>query len=128
MLVSKTKANNTTFTDGVLKSVLIKSGYIEKNLSCYIPFGQKTVGYNRFFRAYNNDIKISKVLVVPFESNMQNATYVECGFFHEDKNPQIYKVVQCQELFDSKPKCLQLSLEKIKTKFDDKRGTNGSSS
>lgn len=121
MLIKKQSQTSTTFNDGILKSVSIRNGGILKDLSSYIPFGQKTVGYNRFFRAYNNDIKISKVVVVPFESELQDADYVECGFFREHNQPSIYKVVQCQELLDSKPMCLQLSLEKVKTKFDDRR-------
>ena len=121
MLQKKQTTNEITFVDGVVRGVTIKNGSIIKNDTPDIYFGSYTVGFNRFMRAYNNDIKIAKVINVPFRAPLQDSLYVEASFFRKKQSKDIFKVVQCQEIFDSKPPCLRLSLEKVKTKFDDSR-------
>lgn len=121
MLQKKQTTNEITFVDGVVRGVTIKNGSIIKNDTPDIHFGSYTVGFNRFMRAYNNDIKIAKVINVPFRAPLQDSLYVEASFFRKKQSKDIFKVVQCQEIFDSMPPCLRLSLEKVKTKFDDSR-------
>lgn len=121
MLQKKQTTNEITFVDGVVRGVTIKNGSIIKNDTTDIHFGSYTVGFNRFMRAYNNDIKIAKVINVPFRAPLQDSLYVEASFFRKKQSKDVFKVVQCQEIFDSKPPCLRLSLEKVKTKFDDSR-------
>lgn len=121
MLQKKQTTNEITFVDGVVRGVSIKNGSITENMTKDIHFGSYTVGINRFMRAYNNDIKIAEVINVPFQAPLQNSMYVEASFFRRKKVHTIFRVVQCQEIFDSKPPCLRLSLEEVKTKFDDER-------
>lgn len=114
------KGTSATFTDGKVRGIQIRDGKILKNLTDMIPVGIKTVGFNRYFRSLNQDIKISKVVVMPFEAPIDDSVYLELFMFRQ-KGAQIYKIVQLQELADSKPPCLQLSLEKVRTNFTDLR-------
>lgn len=109
------------FIDGNLKGIAISGSIIKADLTPVIPLKSQTVGFNRFYRAKNEDIKVAKVVRVPYCPELLDAQHVEAGFYREKKQKDIFKVVQVQELLQEAPPCLQLSLERVKTNFKDER-------
>lgn len=111
---------NVSFSDGRIRGIRAKNGKITENLTAWVPCGLETVGMNRFYRSLNADRKISKVVTAPYEADFDDCVLVELQLFRR-RGVQIYKVVQLQELDGTKPKCLQFSLEKDRTVYNDMR-------
>lgn len=109
-----------SFSDGRIRGIKIREGKIVENLTEWVPCGTETVGMNRFYRSLNADRKLAYVVTIPYEADFDDSVHVEMGLFRK-RGTAIYKVVQLQELDGSKPKCLQLSLEKDRTQYTDLR-------
>lgn len=69
-----------------------------------IPFQLRTVGSRRFFEAAQIGHTISRVIRIPDIGMMLNDCQV-------DIRGQTFQVLQMQQIMDTCPRCLQLSLE-----------------
>lgn len=69
-----------------------------------VPYQLRTVGSKRFFEAVQIGHTIQRVIRIPEIGWMLNDCQV-------DIRGQTYQVLQMQEIMDTCPRCLQLSLE-----------------
>ena len=69
-----------------------------------IPFDLRTVGSKRFFEAAQIGHTISRVIRIPDVGRAVN----DCAVCIRG---QTYQILQAQEIMDTCPRCLQLSLE-----------------
>ena len=69
-----------------------------------IPYQLRTVGSKRFFEAVQIGHTIQRVIRIPDIGRMLNDCQVNI-------RGQTYQVLQMQEIMDTCPRCLQLSLE-----------------
>lgn len=122
MLISKAKQSECiSFSDGYLIGIQIKDGSIEKNLTENIYLSLDTVGIDRFYRAYANDRKITKLVKIPMINRIDNVQFVELFEFKWLNEGKIYRVIQIQEVYDSRPSHYKLSLEEVNQRYDDLR-------
>ena len=70
----------------------------------HVPYQLRTVGSKRFFEAAQIGHTISRVIRIPDIGMALNDCQVSI-------QGQTYQVLQMQEIMDSCPRCLQLSLE-----------------
>lgn len=70
----------------------------------HVPYQLRTVGSKRFFEAVQIGHTISRVIRIPDIGMALNDCQVSI-------RGQTYQVLQMQEIMDSCPRCLQLSLE-----------------
>lgn len=112
-----------TFEDGYLTGVKIEGSKVTKDVTGKVAFKSKTVGFNRFYRAKQEDIHVTKVVRFPLMPGFDPYafTHIDLREFRSPNVMSIYRVVQVQELFDEKPAQIQLSLEKIRTAYKDGR-------
>lgn len=115
------KNNRRTFNDGWAMGVKIDKSSIVKNLTGHIPFGNEVIGMNRFFRAKQEDVKLSKMISLPSGADLDGVSHVEVHDYRKDGSARYFRIVQVQEIPDSAPPCLQVSLEDVKTNFKDLR-------
>ncbi|WP_304818156.1 hypothetical protein [Faecalibaculum rodentium] len=114
------KNNRQLFNDGILTGIRIDGPKITENLTRPIPYGNKVIGESRFYHAMGEKVQLSKVVVIPWEQGMMDIGKVELQDF-KDGAHGIFKVVQFQEVPDSAPPAMQLSLEKLTTHYEDLR-------
>ncbi len=69
-----------------------------------VPYELRTVGSKRYYEAEMAGHSVSKVIRVPELGIPLNNCCVEIGV-------DTYQIVQVQEITDTNPRCLQLSLE-----------------
>lgn len=69
-----------------------------------VPYARRTVGSKRFFEAELAGHTISKMIRVPEVGVPLNCCQVRI-------DGQVYEIVQVQEIDDTCPRCLQLTLE-----------------
>ena len=69
-----------------------------------VPYQLRTVGSRRFFEAAQIGHTISRVIRIPDVGMALNDCFVTI-------RGQTYQVLQAQEIMDTNPRCLQLSLE-----------------
>lgn len=69
-----------------------------------VPFQLRTVGSKRFFEAVQIGHTIQRVIRIPDVGMALNDCFVTI-------RGQTYQILQAQEIMDSNPRCLQLSLE-----------------
>lgn len=69
-----------------------------------VPFQLRTVGSKRFFEAVQIGHTIQRVIRIPDVEFDMNDCFVTI-------RGQTYQILQAQEIMDSNPRCLQLSLE-----------------
>lgn len=72
-----------------------------------LPFDYKTVGYDRYWKAAQADVKISMAISVPFRPEISTQSIAVMG-----DNTQYY-VRHVQRITDTRPQTLKLSLEKV---------------
>ena len=72
-----------------------------------LPFDYKTVGYDRYWKAAQADVKISMAISVPFRPEISTQSVAVMG-----DNTQYY-IRQVQRITDTRPQTLKLSLEKV---------------
>lgn len=110
-----------TFNDGVLTVYKVgniagignmpKDGLIQKFTNT-IPYEERTVGMNRFIANKQENTLIEQLLRIPRIN----------GIAREDVVVPIdgeqYRIKQIQSINNVEPRCLDLSLEKVVTKYD----------
>lgn len=69
-----------------------------------VPYNLRTVGSKRFYEAAQIGHTLSRVVRIPDIGREVN----DC---HAVIRGKTYQIVQCQEITDTSPRCLQLSLE-----------------
>lgn len=77
--------------------------YKYKNLG----FSNRVLGFKRYFEASANQIKIDRVIRIPFLNGIDNYDYVEI-------NSIKYGVKMVQEIYDSNPISIDLTLDKAR--------------
>lgn len=103
-----------TFNSGIVRLAYILQGERLRYKGNPLRYNERTVGLRRFFQADQVGRKISKVIRVP---KIKDISENDVAIINNNQ----YSIVQMQNIDDTKPKCWQLTLEKIKTrlKFDD---------
>lgn len=114
------KNNRQLFNDGTLIGIRTDGPKITENLTRAIPYGNKVIGESRFYHAMGEKVQLSKVIVIPWEQEMMGIGKIELQDF-KDGTRGIFKIVQFQEIPDSAPPAMQLSLEKLTTHYEDSR-------
>lgn len=120
MLRAKILKDSETFNDGVLNVLKATDGVIEKNIFCDIKYGNKTFGVSRFFNAQVSGNEIDKMIVIPFVDCIDRTNILELRE-HRTGNVKLFEIVMIQELFNSAPRCLQITLRKTGIKYVDNR-------
>ena len=126
MLKAKKMSESETFNDGSINVLKAKDGVIESNLFENIHCGFKTFGVKRFFSSQESGNEIEKMIVVPFNDKIERENLIELIDFRT-KSTSIYEIIMIQELYDSAPKCLQISLRKTTINYVDNRPDNQTS-
>ena len=93
-----------TFLDGTCDLYAQDENGKQKLVRENVPYQLRTVGTRRLFEAAQIGHTISRVIRIPDIGMALND-------FHVSIRGQTYQVLQMQEIMDSCPRCLQLSLE-----------------
>ena len=98
-----------TFLDGLCAIFGQDENGKQKLVRGNVPYQLRTVGSRRFFEAAQIGHTISRVIRVPKIGRDLN----DCQVVIHDgsEKGQLYQILQAQEIMDTKPRCLQLSLE-----------------
>lgn len=93
-----------TFLDGTCDLYAQDENGKQKLVRETVPYQLRTVGSRRFFEAAQIGHTISRVIRIPDVGMALNDCFVTI-------RGQTYQVLQAQEIMDTNPRCLQLSLE-----------------
>lgn len=93
-----------TFLDGTCDLYAQDENGKQKLVRENVPYQLRTVGSRRFFEAAQIGHTISRVIRIPDVGMALNDCFVTILW-------QTYQVLQAQEIMDTNPRCLQLSLE-----------------
>ena len=93
-----------TFLDGTCDLYAQDENGKQKLVRENVPYQLRTVGSRRFFEAAQIGHTISRVIRIPDVGMALNDCFVTI-------RGQTYQVLQAQEIMDTNPRCLQLSLE-----------------
>ena len=93
-----------TFLDGTCDLYAQDDNGMPQLIRQNLPYQLRTVGSKRFFEAAQIGHTISRVIRIPDIGMALNDCQVSI-------QGQTYQVLQMQEIMDSCPRCLQLSLE-----------------
>lgn len=93
-----------TFLDGCCVILSQDETGREVKLLENVPFDLRTVGSKRFFEAAQIGHTISRVIRIPDVGRAVNDCSVNI-------RGQTYQILQAQEIMDTCPRCLQLTLE-----------------
>ena len=95
------------FNDGILAIFSINESDELVPIISGIRFGRRTVGSKRFFEAYEYQHRVDEVVRIPYTAPIlaNDVAVIE--------NVQ-YNILQVQKIFDTMPKCLQLTLEELR--------------
>lgn len=104
-----------TFNDGKLDVCEAAGRTLKTTKLPGVHFGNRTVGERRFWDAKVLGSVISKMVCVPYTSEIERDHIV----IIEGRQ---YCIAQTQEKFDASPPCLYLSLESIQPPYRDERG------
>lgn len=116
----KSKNNRTLFNSGSLTGILVEGSRITRSLTRPTPYGDRTIGFSRFYKAKGEDVRLSKLVSIPEGDDWHDIKYVQVQNYRSGRK-EVFKVVQVQDLFDSAPPAILLSLEDVKTPFEDIR-------
>ena len=117
------KNNSIRFNEGKIQFLVTdKYKQITENFGSPILCGAPTVGYRRFFEAKQAGVSADLVVTVPiqYQSLCAQKELLEYESFRIP-GKAIYRVVQVQIRPDSAPPCLQLTLQKEREPYEDKR-------
>lgn len=104
-----------TFNDGMIEVCVVKERSIIANrLDKKIRYGNKVLGFSRFYKAKVASDTVDKVISIPFISAVQRGDLVILGL-------EQYKINLIQDKFDTKPPSRYLTLERINVLYSDKR-------
>lgn len=95
------------FNGGVCKLYRIGKGEKLSLILENIRFEDRTVGMERFFKARDYQQNATRMIRIPRipELRANDVIVIEAAQ---------YNIIQCQKIFDTFPKCWQLTLEEIK--------------
>ena len=93
-----------TFLDGTCDLYAQDENGKQKLVRENVPYQLRTVGSRRFYEAAQIGHTISRVIRIPDVGMALNDCFVTI-------RGQTYQVLQAQEIMDTCPRCLQLSLE-----------------
>lgn len=96
--------NNQTFLDGVCHILGSDASARRQTWRQNVPYARRTVGSKRFFEAELAGHTISRMIRIPDPGVPLPECEIAIG-------GQIYQIVQVQEIDDTFPRCLQLTLE-----------------
>lgn len=97
-----------TFSDGICNIfTLDEDGEREANKYNNLAFGNKVLGFKRYFEASARQIDINRVIRIPQIGDIDNHDYVEIGNV-------IYGVKMVQPIFDTNPPSIDLTLDKAR--------------
>lgn len=121
MLTNKLQTSSETFNSGVLNVLSAVDGVINSNILTGVNYGDRTVGFSRFFSAVSAGTEVELVISVPFNNliNQQNIVEIHDFMFN---TTNFYEIVQIQQKKDTAPPCLYISLKKTSINYVDNRG------
>ena len=98
-----------TFLDGTCDLYAQDENGKQKLVRENVPYQLRTVGSRRFYEAAQIGHTISRVIRVPDIGRHLN----DCQVVIHDGTEKglLYQILQAQEIMDTNPRCLQLSLE-----------------
>lgn len=97
-----------TFNDGICDiSIVVGDGEEPESLYKNLRFGNKIFGYKRFFTAAANDVRISKVIRIPYVPGIDTDCTISIG---DDD----YEIKMMQTIDDVAPTCFELTLQKVR--------------
>ena len=104
-----------TFNDGLIEVCVVKERSIIANrLDKKIRYGNKVLGFSRFYKAKVASDTVDKVISIPSVSAIQRGDLVIL-------NSDQYKIILIQDKFDTQPPSRYLTLERINVLYSDKR-------
>lgn len=115
------KAKFETFLDGLCSIWCFDENRKPVKLLDNIRFRQRVVGYKRNYSAEQAQYHIEKLIRIPRADNITRGAFVVIG-------SEQYSVIQAQPIYDTIPKCTDLTLTQpeILLKFDPtQEGTGG---
>lgn len=153
-MLKQKQTQTITFNSGILVALGESKGTITHNASGPLPFGSRTVGFNRFYTAATAGVEIDAVIVVPLNLGLATASDVDQWIwdtfnlttgiiyppgtqitglggakllearFFNTGVTKIYKIVQIQVKEDAAPPCLMVTLKEAGVLYADKRPTD----
>ncbi|MCD7730465.1 MAG: hypothetical protein LUI05_03090 [Oscillospiraceae bacterium] len=109
------------FNDGVISIYAVKNTAEDGerpnevlSLKRKARYENRSVGINRYYEAMQNNIKIAKVVVIPFYGGVDPLDVV---IFCGDEGRQ-YRIEQVQQHTDTKPYTVRLSLSLLEQGYD----------
>lgn len=104
-----------TFNDGLIEVCIIKERSIIGNrLKNKIRYGNKVIGFSRFYNAKIASDSVDKVISIPFVPAVQRGDLIILG-------EEQYKITLIQDKYDTQPQSRYLTLERINVLYSDKR-------
>lgn len=122
-MLAEKKNRSIRFNEGKVQFLVTdKYKQIIGNFGPSILCGTPTVGFGRFFEAKQAGVSADLVVTVPiqYQSLCAQKELLEYESFRIP-GKAVYRVVQIQIRPDSAPPCLQLTLQKEKEPYEDKR-------
>ena len=103
----KTDTEFVAFKDGVCKIYGVDYEGVETVKYTSLGFDNKILGFKRYYEARANQIEINRVIKVPAVGGITNYDFVEI-------DGVIYGVKMVQEIYDTNPMCIDLTLDKAR--------------
>lgn len=104
-----------TFNDGMIEVCIVKERSIIGNrINKKIRYGNKVIGFSRFYKAKLASSSVDKVISIPFVPVIQPTDLVIIG-------SEQYKITLIQDKYDTLPQSRYLTLERINALYSDKR-------
>lgn len=125
--MARISSDYETFGDGLLSICETEERSITGTKMEHIRYGNKTVGVQRFWQAKTAGNKVDKLISVPMEVLQLNQILVNDVAILETEpgSPGQYQILQIQPKYDSRPRALYLSLERLVHPYKDERQENG---
>ena len=97
-----------TFGDGVCNIFATDENgkRIAEKYTC-LGFGNKILGFKRYFEASARQININRVIRIPQLGNIDNSDFVEI-------DGEIYGIKMVQSIYDTNPPSIDLTLDKAR--------------
>jgi hypothetical protein len=98
----------STFNDGICNIfTLDENGIRVANKYTSLGFGNRVLGFKRYFEASARKIDINRVIRIPQLGNIDNYDYVEI-------DSVIYGVKMVQPIYDTNPLSMDITLDKAR--------------
>ena len=104
----KTDVEFISFNDGVCNVFTTdQEGVRSPNKYTSLGFSKRVLGFKRYFEASARQININRVIRIPQLPSIDNYDFVEI-------DGVIYGVKMVQEIYDTNPMCIDLTLDKAR--------------